>query len=118
MKIALRAHDVIDGRDRHEDEPDRKQHLVEMASRVEMAIEQPLQRRADHGGGDERQRQAGEERPAHPVHQQGADVAARHRERAVGEVDEVHQPERDREPAGQHEQEHAVGNAIEQVGED
>ena len=51
------------------------------------------------------------------VDQHRADIAARHRERAVGEVDEIHQPERDREPAGQHEQQHAVGDAVEQVGE-
>ena len=37
---------------------------------------------------------------------------------AVGKIDKVHQSERDREPAGEHEQQHAVGNAIEQVGED
>jgi len=36
----------------------------------------------------------------------------------VREVDEVHQPERDRQSAGQHEQQHAVGDAVEQVGED
>ena len=35
----------------------------------------------------------------------------------MGEIDEIHQPERDREPAGQHEQQHAVGDAVEQDGE-
>ena len=53
-----------------------------------------------------------------PVDQHDADVAARHGEGAMREVDEVHQPERDREPAGQHEQQHAVGDAVEQDGED
>ena len=83
-----------------------------------MAIQQPLQHRADHGRADEGERQAGEERPARAVDQHGADIAARHRERAMGEVDEVHQPERHREPAGEHEQQHAVGDAVEEVGED
>ena len=35
----------------------------------------------------------------------------------MGEIDEIHQPERDRQPAGQHEQQHAVGDAVEQDGE-
>jgi hypothetical protein len=33
------------------------------------------------------------------------------------QVDEIHQPERDGETAGQHEQQHAVGDAVEQNGE-
>src|SRR4051812_6964788 len=32
----------------------------------------------------------------------------------MGEVDEVHQAERDRKAAGEHEQQHAIGNAVEQ----
>src|SRR5215210_4640886 len=32
----------------------------------------------------------------------------------MGEVDEVHQPQRDRKAAGEHEQQHAIGNAVEQ----
>src|SRR5258707_11120901 len=35
----------------------------------------------------------------------------------MGEIDEIHQPKRDGKPAGQHEQEHAIGYAVEQVGE-
>jgi hypothetical protein len=35
----------------------------------------------------------------------------------MGEVDEIHQSERDCEPASEHEQKHAVGHAIEQIGE-
>jgi len=52
-----------------------------------------------------------------PVHQHQRDVAARHGECAMGEVDEIHQPERDREPTCQHEQQHAVGNAVEENGQ-
>ena len=51
------------------------------------------------------------------VDQNDGDVAARHGEGAVREVDEVHQPERDGEPARQHEQQHAVGDAVEQDGQ-
>ena len=112
-----RSHDVIDRRHRHEDEADREQHLVEMASRVEVAIQRALQHHADQGAGDKGQRQRREERPAGIVDQHGADIAAGHREGAMGEIDEVHQPERHREPAGEHEQQHAVGDAVEQDGE-
>src|SRR5262245_65271778 len=35
----------------------------------------------------------------------------------MGEIDEIHQPERDREPACQHEQQHAVGDPVEQNGQ-
>jgi hypothetical protein len=36
---------------------------------------------------------------------------------AMRQVDEVHQAERDGQPAGQHEQQHAVGNSVEQDGQ-
>jgi hypothetical protein len=36
----------------------------------------------------------------------------------MGEVDEIHQPQRHREPAGEHEQQHAVGDTVEQDGEE
>ena len=98
--------------------PIAEQHLVEMAAVIEMAVERTLEHRADQGARDKRQRQRRKERPAGLIDQHRADIAARHRKGAVGEVDEVHQPERDRQTAGQHEQQHAVGDAVEQVGED
>src|SRR6266540_1976700 len=36
----------------------------------------------------------------------------------MGEIDEVHQAERHGEAAGQHEQQHAVGDTVEQDGEE
>ena len=112
-----RSHDVVDRGHRHEDEADAEQHLIEMASGVEVTIERALQHRADQGACDKRQRQACKERPAGLIDQHRADISARHRKRAMGEIDEVHQPERDRKPAGEHEQQHAVGDAVEQDGE-
>src|SRR5262249_25660452 len=38
----------------------------------------------------------------------------RHGEGAVGEIDEIHQAERDRQPARKHEQQHAVCYSVEQ----
>ena len=111
-----RPHDVIDRRHRHEDEADREQHLIEVAAVIEVAIERALQHHADQGAGDKCQRQRRKERPAGLVDQHRADISPRHGKRTMGEIDEVHQPERDGETAGQHEQQHAVGNAVEQDG--
>src|SRR5262249_54866655 len=113
----LRAHHVVDGGDRHEDEADGEQHLVEVALAVDVHIERALEQRPDQRGGDEGDGKPGEERQAGAVDQDQRDVAARHGERAVGEIDEIHQPERDRKPACQHEQQHAVGDPVEQNGQ-
>jgi len=58
-----------------------------------------------------------EERPAGLIDQHRADIAAGHREGAVREIDEVHQPERHGKTAGENEQQHAVGDTVEQIGE-
>ena len=51
------AHDVVDGRDRHEHEADGEQHLVEMALGVDVDVERALEQRAERGGHQERERQ-------------------------------------------------------------
>src|SRR5262245_44035352 len=110
----LRAHHAVDGGDRHENEPDGEQHLLELALAVDVGVERALEQCADERGGHEGDGETGEERHAGLVDQDEGDVAARHGEGAMGEVDEVHQPERDRQPAGQHEQQHAIGDAVEE----
>ena len=60
----LRAHDVVDRRDRHEDEADGEQHLVEMALAVDVHIERALEQRPDQRGDEEGDGQPGEERHA------------------------------------------------------
>ena len=64
-----------------------------------------------HDKGDRKRRQEGN---ARAVHQQRRDIAANHREGSMREVDEIHQPQRYGEPAAEHEQQHAIGDAIEQ----
>ena len=113
----LRAHHVVDRGDRHEHQTDGEQHLVEVALVVDVHIERALEQRADQRGDDEGDGKTGEERQAGAVDQHQRDVAARHGERAMGEIDEIHQPERDRQPACQHEQQHAIGNPVEQNGQ-
>ena len=118
MKLLLRAHQVVDRGDRHEDEADREQHLVEMAAGVEVAIERALEHaRRSRRWTRKASGSAAKNGTPERLISTRADIAAGHREGAVGEVDEVHQPERDRQPAGQHEQQHAVGDAVEQDGE-
>ena len=58
-------------------------------------------------------------RNGHPsaVHQRHGDVAADHGEAAVRQVDEIHHPERHRQPDRQQEQQHPVGEAVEQDAE-
>ncbi len=82
-----------------------------------MDIERALKQRAQQRSGDEGDRQPGEERHAGPVHQHQRDITARHGEGAMRQVDEIHQPERDGEPACQHEQQHAIGDPVEQNGQ-
>ena len=77
----------------------------------------PLQHKADDRRADEGERQGCEKGHAPAVHENRRDVAARHCESAVGEIDEIHQAERHGEAAGQDEEQHAVGDAVEQDGE-
>ena len=113
----LRADEVVDRGHRHEDEADREQHLVEVRLRVHRPVQRAFEQRAERADADEGERQAPQEGHAEPLHQQHRDVAAGHREGAVREVDEVHQPERDGQPDRQHEQQHAVGDAVEEQGQ-
>src|SRR5262245_20518011 len=81
---------------------------------IDVNVEGALEQRPNGGRRHEGDRQGGEKWNAVAVDQDERDVTARHGERAVGEIDEVHQAERDGKPTGQHEQQHAVGDSIEQ----
>jgi len=62
----------------------------------------------------EGQRQAQQERDAQFLHGEHREVTARHREGAVRQVDEIHQAQRHGQADREHEQQHAVGNAVEE----
>ena len=79
-----------------------------------MHIKRALEDESDDGARQKGDRQGGEEGNAEAIDQNDGDVAARHGEGAVREIDEIHQSERHREPGCEHEQQHAVGNSIEQ----
>ena len=98
---------------RHQDEADGKQDLRELARGVETRIEQALEH--DTAGGDRHERNQHRERKRQPErrHRRRQDVAARHGEHAMREVDEAHQAHRYRQADGDDVQDHAVSDAME-----
>ena len=115
--LRLVAEQEIGDRHGHQHEADGEQDLVERACAIEPAIEGALEDDAENRGDEKRDRQGDEERRAEARHHQRRDIAADHGEGAVGEVDEIHQPQRHRKPARQHEQQHPIGDAVEQNGQ-
>ena len=71
----------------------------------------------DRGRQQKAQRQGRKERHAGAIDQDDRDIAARHREGAVRQIDEIHQAERHGKSARQHEQQHAVSYTVEQNGQ-
>ena len=112
--LRARAHEIIDARHRHEDQADGEHDLFEMRLVVEAHVERAFEEGAERGGDEKGDGQAPEEREAEALHHDNGDIAARHGEGAVREIDEVHEAERDRQAHRQHEQQHAVGNAVEE----
>jgi hypothetical protein len=92
--------------------------LVEIAGVVEATKDCAFKDDACHGGGDECDGQCRKERPADKVHQGDRDIAAEHGEAAMRQVDEIHHPERHRQPDRQQKQQHSVSDAVEQHAED
>jgi len=71
-----------------------------------------LDENADGERGQERQHDGGDE-GAGPAEERGGEIRAHHVERAVREVDEIHDSEDEREPGGHEEQHHAELQAVE-----
>ena len=115
--LLIGAHEIIDHGRRHEDEADRKQHLIEMALVIEMDIERAFEQKAERGGEEESRGQAPEEGNAPSIRHDDGEIAAGHGEGAMREIDEIHQSERDAEADGEHEEQHAVGGAVEKDGQ-
>ena len=90
-RLLLRAEEPGRASDGHEDKADAEQDLIEMRRAVETAIEQALEDNAGQRGNDERHRQRGQKWKPQPGHGNYARIAAEHGERAVGEIDEIHE---------------------------
>ena len=114
-RLLRRPPDPGRGRADHEREPDGEQHLVERARAVEAAVERDA--RAPRRAAPIATNTSGSvepERHAEAAHQRDAQEAAHHRERAVREVDEVHQAHRHRQAEADQEQQAAVGDTVEE----
>ncbi len=116
-RLRRRAPEVADDCTRHEDQADGEQHLLEFAGAIEAGIEGPLEHDADQRHRDERRQQCQAEGHRIAVHQRHGDVAAGHGEHAVREVDEAHQAHRHRQADRDDVEDHRVGEAVEQDGE-
>jgi len=116
--VLLRAaHHIVHRGHGHEAQADREQHLVEVGLAVHLAVQRALQQRPQQRRGHKGRRQAGQKRPAGLLHQHHQHIAAGHRKRTVGQVDEIHQAHGHGQAQRQHEQQHAVGHAIKQQGQ-
>src|SRR6187551_388387 len=106
--------EISRGGDRHKGKTDGEQHLLEVGGSIESAIEAALEHDArcsdDNRRNDERGNKADTERAG----ERDDDIAAGHRESAVRQVHETHQPHRDRKADGGDEQEHGVSQPVEQ----
>ena len=76
-----------------------------------------LERGAQHGDDDRRHEQGQPVVPGHAQHA-GAHERAQHEQIAVGEVDDVHDPEDEGETRGDHGQHHPVDQSVERLDED
>ncbi|KAG1184585.1 hypothetical protein G6F35_015064 [Rhizopus arrhizus] len=94
-----------------QDEAECGQHLVQMFARIQArqrdAVQQQAQRR--HAGND---RGGGQQERAGVAEHGGRDEGAHHVERAVRQVDEIHDAEHQRQAGGQQEQQNAKLQAV------
>src|ERR1700730_3318560 len=88
-----------------------------MAARIDMDVERAFEQAADERRDQKGDRQSQRKGQAEAVDQEDGAIASRHGEGAMSKIDEVHQAKRDREPACQHEQQHAIGDAVIQDGQ-
>ena len=104
------------GRCRHrdKDDADGEQALIELARSIKPAIERAFEHDAHNGGRKERKRQRREKRPTQTICKRNDDITAQHGEAAVGQVDEIHQAECDRQSDRQEKEQHPIRKTVEQ----
>ena len=99
------------------DQPEGQQHLVQVIAMVEVAEQQPFERQPK----DHRQQspaQDGQRQAAEMPRQRICEVGPQHVKAAVRQVHHAHDPEDQREPGRQHEQQQAVLHAVEQLDQE
>ena len=97
---------------RNQDDAKGGKHLTQVVTRIELANEHGLQHRSQghRDGNAHRNRQ--QERAAVRMHA-GRDIAPGHKQRAVREVERVHDAEHQREARSQQKQHEAIAQAVE-----
>ena len=100
-----------------QDQPEGRQHLVEMVAAVEMPERHEFQHDAEQQRGAERQQRC-RARNSGPGHEGRREIGAHHVERAVREIDEVHDAEHQRQPCRQQEQQQAELQAVQRLFDD
>src|SRR5262249_36012399 len=113
-RLVCGAEDISGAGHRNKCEPDCEQPLVQIARPIKPAVQRAFEQYAHHRRGGEGHWQCRQEMPLKFVHQRDGDIAAEHCKSAMRQVDKVHQPEGHRQSDRQHEQQHAVGEAVEQ----
>ncbi len=101
----------------HEDEPVGQQHLLQVVALVEVREQRPLEEDAQH----HREHDAdddGDEQAAGQRRQRERHVRADHVEAAMGEIDDAHDAEDQREPAGDEEQQQPVLDAVQELDQE
>ena len=100
-----------------ENEPEGQQYLVEVAALVQRTDEHPFHQHRRRHRRDPAHAQR-EPEVAGELRQRVGRERADHEERAVRDVDDVHQAEDQRQAGGHHEQQHAQDQAVEQLCND
>ena len=83
-----------------------------MAAAVERPYGDHFQHHARDGGGDERQDRAEHETIGQAC-EGGGEIGAEHVERAVRQIDEIHDPKNERQPGREQKQQHPKLHAVE-----
>ena len=100
-----------------QDQREGQQHLVEMLAGVEVAEQAALQHEA-RARCRRRSRPAGRATPSpSAARHQERHIGADHEQRAVGQIDDAHDAEDQRQPARDQEQQQAVLHAVEELRE-
>ena len=97
-----------------EDQPEGGEHLIEVVALVQRAQRDELGDDADGQRGGQREQDGEQEAAGVRVKGRG-EVGAHHVEGAVGEVDEVHDAEHERQPRGHEEEHHAELEAVQRL---
>src|SRR5205085_10932261 len=103
--------------DADEDQAEADEDLLHRALALYATQQHGIDQRAESGGDQRRQHERRPERSGE-MHEGEADEGAQHIERAVSEIDEIHQAEDDREADRQQKEQHRVLQPVEELDDE